>query len=92
MKDNLDFYPKAANLQCVKENEHTPQTLRLLLSEIYKSDDRDLEMASIGQSIMQQTRPRTLLAPLQYGLAVQMYHHFGSRFLIDNLNSHGYCL
>ena len=40
---------------------------------------------------MQATRPRVLIAPLQLGLAVQMHHHFGSRFLIDLLHRHRFC-
>ena len=40
---------------------------------------------------MQAARPRVLLAPLQFGLGVQMHHHFGSRFLIDALHCHGFC-
>lgn len=39
---------------------------------------------------MQATRPRTLIAPLQISLGVQMHHHFGSRFLLDTLNSLGF--
>ena len=40
---------------------------------------------------MQAARPRMFLAPLQLGLAVQLHCHFASRFLIDTLNSLGYC-
>jgi hypothetical protein len=29
--------------------------------------------------------------PFHLGLAVQLYHEFGSRGLVDNLNSHGFC-
>ena len=50
-----------------------------------------MKIASIGQAIMQAARPRVLLAPLQFGLGVQMHHHFGSRFLIDALHCHGFC-
>ena len=32
-----------------------------------------------------------MIAPLQLGLAVQMHHHFRSRFLIDVLSAMGYC-
>ena len=39
---------------------------------------------------MQATRPRVILAPLQFGLSVQMHHHFASRFLVDTLHSHGF--
>lgn len=48
-----------------------------------------VKLSSIGQAIVQATRPRSLIVPLQIGLAVQMHHTFGSRFLIDSLNSCG---
>ena len=32
-----------------------------------------------------------LLAPLQIGLAVQLHHHFASRFVVDSLHHHGFC-
>ena len=41
--------------------------------------------------MMQAARPRVLLAPLQVGVAVQLHHHFASRFLIDSLHRHGFC-
>lgn len=47
-------------------------------------------LASIGQAIMQATRPRVILAPLQFGLAMQMHTAFASRFLVDSLNKHGF--
>ena len=49
-----------------------------------------MKCASIGQALMQATRPRVLIAPLQIGLAVQL-HHFVSRFLIDSLHAQGFC-
>jgi hypothetical protein len=47
-------------------------------------------MASIGHAIVQAARLR-LTAPPQLSLAIQMHHHFGSRFLIDSLHQHGFC-
>ena len=41
---------------------------------------------------MQATRPRVITAPLQLALGVQMHHHFSSKFLIDSLYSHGFCV
>ena len=35
--------------------------------------------------------PRAVIAPLQLGLAVQMHHHFQSRFWIDVPSAMGYC-
>ena len=45
----------------------------------------------MGQAIVQAVRPRVILAPLQLGLGVQMHRHLSSKFLIDSLNSHGFC-
>ena len=52
----------------------------------------DLKVATIGHCIMQATRPRTVLAPIPFGLGVQLHHLYGSRFLIDSLYAHGLCL
>ena len=61
----------------------------IFLRKIFAGKDNDLKLASVGQAIMQAARLRVLLAPLQFGLAVEMHDQFGSRFLIDTLNKHG---
>ena len=61
-----------------------------LLQEITMSKT-DLKIAAIGQAIAQTTRPRSLIPPLQIGLGVQLHHQYGSRFLIETLNSLGFC-
>ena len=65
--------------------------LELFLRTLFVGKDVDLKVASIGQAIMQAVRPRVLLAPLHLGLGIQMHHHFGSKFLIDSLHTHGFC-
>ena len=47
-------------------------------------------MTSLGNSIIQAARPRSVIAPLQLGLAIQMHNHFGSKFLIDTLDRLGF--
>ena len=47
-----------------------------------------MKIASIGQAIMQAARPQVLLAPLQFGLGVQMHHHFRSCFLIGRASTY----
>ncbi|XP_006825118.1 protection of telomeres protein 1-like [Saccoglossus kowalevskii] len=66
-----------------------PESLKCFLKEIFV--DIGVKLASIGQAIIQASHPRVLLAPLQIGLAVQLHHHFASRFLIDSLHRHGFC-
>ena len=71
--------------------EYILDCLKTFLKIVFAGKDVDVKVASIGQVIMQATRPRVLMAPLQIGLGVQMHHHFQSKFLIESLNSHGFC-
>ena len=85
------IYPSSldmSNNETVKE--YLPESLRLLLKMLFVGKDKDLKVGSIGQAIMQATRPRVLQAPLLLGLGVQIHFHFASRFLIDTLDALGY--
>ena len=87
-----EVYPHCNDLTSqVAGIEYLPNTLRVLLEELFAGKRTGVKMASIGQAMMQATRLRVLLAPLQFGLGVQLYHHFSSRFLIDSLHHHGFC-
>ena len=68
-----------------------PDLLKSFLELLFVGKDIKLKLASVGQAIVQAVRLRVILAPLQLGLGVQMHHHFSSEFLIDSLNSHGFC-
>ena len=84
-----DFYPYPSELRSLEKNvTYVPQPRRILLQETFSGKSCDFEVASIGQL----SRPRAIVAPIQYGLAVQMHQHFGSRFLVDSLHSYGFCL
>ena len=87
-----EIYPNSEDMSS-PENAiaFLPQALLQLLDILVVGVDKRKKIASIGQAIMQAARPRVLIAPLQLGLAVQMHHHFGSRFLIDSLHHHGFC-
>ena len=65
--------------------------MRLFLRILFVGKDVELQIASVGQVIVQATRPRVILAPLQLGLGVQMHVHFASKFLINSLHAHGFC-
>ena len=72
-----------------------PETLLLLLNALSarKSEvkDRTLVHAALGQAIVQMSRPRTITAPMQLALAVEIHHKTGSRFLVDVLHKFGFC-
>ena len=53
--------------------------------------EKEFFFLSIGQTVMQATRPRALMAPLHTGLAIKLHHNFASRFLVDTPNSLGFC-
>ena len=40
--------------------------------------------------MMQFTRPKILIPPLQLGLALMMHHHFASKFLNESLHAAGF--
>ena len=84
-------YPTCDELGSDECINFLPETLRVLLEGLIVGKGVQEKIASIGQAIMQAARPRVLLAPLQVGLGVQLYHHFASRFLIDSLHRHGFC-
>lgn len=87
-----EVYPSCDDLESHEAGiEYLPETLKALLTELFSGKKIEVKVASIGQAMMQATRPRVLLAPLQFGLGVQLYHHFASRFLIDSLHSQGFC-
>lgn len=74
--------------------EYVPRSLQICLNSLFSEADcvtKISAVGAIGQAIIQATRPRIVLAPLQTGLGIQMHHHFGSRFLIDTLYNLGFC-
>jgi len=68
-----------------------PLSLHTFLNSLFVGKHKRVKMMAIGQAIMQAVRPKILIAPLQLGLAVQLHHHYGSRYLIDTLHALGFC-
>jgi hypothetical protein len=84
-------YSSVSDIESIEKNlEYLPESLKIFLSSMFSERECLVKLSSIGQAIVQATRPRSLIVPLQIGLAVQMHHTFGSRFLIDSLNSSGF--
>ena len=68
-----------------------PESLKLFLISIISTSNSTLRIASLGQAIMQGSRPRGIQAPLQIGLGVQLHTKYASRNLLDYLHSMGFC-
>ena len=73
-----DIYPTSAEMFSTDSAlAFVPESLEQLLRKLAVGKKTDTKIASIGQAIMQFARPRTLIAPLQIGLGVQMHRGFG---------------
>jgi len=92
MQQQKEVYPGSDEMSSVENaTAFVPESLQILMKLLLTSNDTEVKLASLGQAIVQATRPRVLISPLQLGLAVQLHHQFGSRFLIDTLHKHGFC-
>ena len=85
------FYPSSDDLTIKQSLNFLPNSLQQMLNNLISQRASDAKVAMIGQCIMQCARPSTNLAPLCYGLEVQLHHVFRSRFLINHLNALGIC-
>ena len=84
-------YPGVQDLTTENTIGFLPGSLKLLLQVLFAGQNTEKKQASLGHAIIQAARPRGIIAPLQLGLAIQMHHHFGSKFLVDSLHQHGFC-
>ena len=90
LESKLENYSTSFEMESAENNlSYLPISLQILLENLFVGKDNPVTIPSIGQAIIQQVKPRALIAPL--GPAVQMHRHFGSRFLLNSLNKHGYC-
>lgn len=88
---NKETYPCSETLSDVAaQNAVLPDSLRSFLAEIFTEAKCEVKVASIGQAIIQAIRPRSIIAPLQLGLGVQLHHTFKSKFLVETLNKMGF--
>ena len=92
MERHKEEYPTLEDIRSVDSNvAYLPNSLQLLLDSIIKSRNAKLHVASIGESIMQFTCPRSFLPSLQVGLSVILEHKYGHRDLVDMINKLGFC-
>ena len=68
-----------------------PNSLQSFLRNLISGKSNSTKTSAIAQAIMKAARPRTLMMPLQLGLAVHLDDHFASKYLIDTLSQLGLC-
>ncbi|KAK6168833.1 hypothetical protein SNE40_020007 [Patella caerulea] len=54
--------------------------------------NRELWKVALGQALIQAARPRSVIAPLLFGLGVELDHIFGSKWVVSQLYSLGFCI
>jgi hypothetical protein len=99
---NNEDYPNANEVSLAIFVEKMPQSLLkficwLIDEKAYKAAsepytvpiDKIRKILGITESIV--SLSKHTFTPFHLGLAVQLHHEFGSRGLVDNLNSHGFC-
>jgi hypothetical protein len=83
-------YPDLLSITNESMVSYLPRSLVKFL-QLLLGNNAATKVAAIGQSVVQGVRPKVIIAPMQLALAVQLHHHFGSRFLTDLLHSFGFC-
>ena len=83
VNSNADVYPSTSDMDGEKSLQYLSDSGRLFCTKLFVEKDIWTKVASIGQSIVQVVRPRIVVVPLQLGLAIQLHHHYRSRFVID---------
>ena len=93
MPNARTYYPSFGDDHSVCEQvQYLSPSLQNLLREIFKNKDSEMRVASLGQTIIQAARSRTVMASLQLGLAVQVHHRFGYRGLVETLHRLEFCM
>ena len=88
VKYENEFYPAKESMGDLTTNrEWMPPYLQVMMSYLVKAP---LKQASLGQGIVQATRPRSCLPPILLGIGIDVDHVLGSRWLLDYLSRFGF--
>ena len=85
-----ESYPSVTELQNPTALNYVPPSLIYFLQHLFVGKDCSKKVSSIGHTVIQAVRPRSVIAPLQLGLAIQMHHLYRSKILINTLYAMGF--
>ena len=72
-----------------KQDSFLPSSLHKFLQMLIRPK---IKQNSIGQTIVYSTRPRSVIPPIPFGVSIEMYHIFGSKWLINELLQLGFSI
>jgi hypothetical protein len=82
------FYPTVHTMTDISSQlALVPESLQMFLRPIVKTDER---VAVWGQNFVKAYRPRSGVLPYQMGLAIQLDHRFGSKWMLNKFHRLGY--
>ncbi|CAC5420190.1 unnamed protein product [Mytilus coruscus] len=98
-----EHYPTSTEVSFENSLQLMPDSLVKLLSWI--TDEKVFSTCTVPSNVKTErvrkslaltecivATSRSILTPLHLGLAIQVYHKFGSKRLIEILNAHGFCV
>ena len=85
---NMKYYPSDDDVRSMQRNlDGVPLLLKALLSELVQNN---VQVASIGQTVVQAMRPRSYISLIFLALSTSVDNVFGSRWLIDTWHKLGF--
>ena len=88
MNFSKDFYPSVNEITFSEEGERwIPESLRMFMKFLVLSS---LKQLSLSQCIVQATRPRTVIAPIPFGVGIDIDKSTGCKQLITHLARLGF--
>ena len=83
-----DTYPVESEYNDAKSaKQWVPSLLKIFMENIVSTE---LKQVAICHSIVQAARPRSVIAPILFGLGVSLDHAFGSKWMLDLLSRNGF--
>ena len=89
-KFNVEVYPSHEQISNIELGKAwLPPYLQVFMETLVK---KELKQISIGQAIVNAVKPRSSVAPIMFGLGVEVDKVFGSRWLLTELNRLGFSI
>ncbi|XP_065643187.1 uncharacterized protein LOC136074898 [Hydra vulgaris] len=90
MNVNKSVYPSLEDMGDIEYGlKWVPKSLQLFQSYLISVKLRQI---SLGQCIAQASRPRSMIAPIPYGIGVDIDKSFGTKWLVDHLYKFGFSI